>query len=191
MSENGLTPLMGEDDHAVARSLSLRGVHPPAKVPGYDQEVFLGHGAYGEVWIAVNRNSGRKVAIKYYTRRGGHDWASLAREVEKLRYLFSDRYVVQLFEVGWESDPPFYVMEYMENGSLEHLLQSGQIPLDDAVGFFREIAVALMHAHNKGILHCDLKPGNILLDQDRRPRLADFGQSRLTNEMENRLRSQP
>jgi hypothetical protein len=178
-----LTPLMGEADQANARSLSLRGVHPPAKVPGYEQEEFLGHGAYGEVWIAVNRNSGRKVAIKYYTRRGGLDWASLAREVEKLRYLFSDRYVVQLFEVGWESDPPYYVMEYMENGSLEELLRSGQIPLEDAVAFFREIAVALVHAHNKGILHCDLKPGNILLDQDRQPRLADFGQSRLTNEM--------
>jgi hypothetical protein len=178
---------MGEVDQAIAKSLSLRGVHPPAKVPGYEQEEFLGHGAYGEVWIAVNRNSGRKVAIKFYTRRGGLDWASLAREVEKLRYLFTDRYVVQLFEVGWESDPPYYVMEFMENGSLEDLLRAGQIPLEDAVGFFREIAVALVHAHNKGILHCDLKPGNILLDQDRRPRLADFGQSRLTNEMSSAL----
>jgi hypothetical protein len=183
VKEQQLTPLMGEEDRAAARSLSLRGVQPPAKVPGYEQEVFLGHGAYGEVWIAVNRNSGRKVAIKFYTRRGGLDWASLAREVEKLRYLFSDRYVVQLFEVGWESEPPYYVMEYMENGSLEDLLRAGQLSVDAAVEYFREIAVALVHAHNKGILHCDLKPGNILLDQDRRPRLADFGQSRLTNEM--------
>ncbi|HEV3438909.1 MAG TPA: serine/threonine-protein kinase [Gemmata sp.] len=183
VSDEGLTPRMNEEDQVVARSLSLRGVHPPVKVPGYEQEEFLGHGAYGEVWIAVNRNSGRKVAIKFYTRRGGLDWASLAREVEKLRYLFSDRYVVQLFEVGWESDPPYYVMEFMENGSLEDLLRAGQIPVHDAVGYFREIAIALVHAHNKGILHCDLKPGNVLLDQDRRPRLADFGQSRLTNEM--------
>ncbi len=183
MSDGGQTPLMGEFEQAAARELSLRGVRPPAKVPGYEQEQFLGHGAYGEVWVAVNRNSGRKVAIKFYTRRGGLDWSSLAREVEKLRYLFSDRYVVQLFEVGWESDPPYYVMEYMENGSLEDLLRGGPLSAHDAVIYFREIAVALVHAHNKGILHCDLKPGNVLLDQDRRPRLADFGQSRLTNEM--------
>ena len=121
MSDGGQTPVMGEAERAAARELSLRGVRPPVKVPGYEHEQFLGHGAYGEVWVAVNRNSGRKVAIKFYTRRGGLDWASLAREVEKLRYLFSDRYVVQLFEVGWESDPPYYVMEFMENGSLEDL----------------------------------------------------------------------
>ncbi|MCE9563733.1 MAG: serine/threonine protein kinase [Planctomycetes bacterium] len=183
MIDGGPTPLMGDKDCSAARELSLRGARPPAKVPGYEQEQFLGSGAYGEVWVAVNRNSGRKVAIKFYTRRGGLDWASLAREVEKLRYLFSDRYVVQLFEVGWESDPPYYVMEFMENGSLEDLLRTGPISTHDAIGDFREVAIALVHAHNKGILHCDLKPANILLDHDRRPRLADFGQSRLTNEM--------
>lgn len=174
---------MGDDDRNAARELSLRGVRPPVKVPGYEQEQFLGHGAYGEVWTAVNRNSGRRVAIKYFTRRGGLDWAALAREVEKLRYLFSDRYVVQLFEVGWESDPPYYVMEYMEHGSLEDLLRTHRPTVPEAVSIFREVAVALVHAHDKGILHCDLKPANILLDHEHKPRLADFGQSRLTNEM--------
>src|SRR5215212_6860133 len=168
VSDTGLTPVMGEAEIAAARELSLRGARPPVKVPGYDQEQFLGHGAYGEVWTAVNRNSGRRVAIKFFTRRGGLDWAALAREVEKLRYLFSDRYVVQLFEVGWESDPPYYVMEFMENGSLEDLLRSGSLSAHEAATYFREIAVALVHAHNKGILHCDLKPGNVLLDHDRR-----------------------
>jgi eukaryotic-like serine/threonine-protein kinase len=179
----GQTPRMNDADCARARDLSLRGVRPPVKVAGYEHEQFLGHGAYGEVWVAVNRNSGRKVAIKFFTRRGGLDWAALAREAEKLRYLFSDRYVVQLFEVGWESEPPYYVMEFMENGSLEDVLRAGPISVPDAIMYFREIAVALVHAHDKGILHCDLKPGNVLLDTDRRPRLADFGQSRLTNEL--------
>ncbi|AMV28713.1 Serine/threonine-protein kinase PknB [Gemmata sp. SH-PL17] len=183
MSDSGLTPVMGETDREAARELSLRGIHPPAKVPGYDQEQFLGHGAYGEVWTAVSRNSGRRVAIKFFTRRGGLDWSALAREVEKLRYLFSDRYVVQLFEVGWESDPPYYVMEFMENGSLEDLLRTYRPTVHDAVTIFREVAIALVHAHDKGILHCDLKPANILLDHERKPRLADFGQSRLTNEV--------
>jgi hypothetical protein len=183
VNETGQTPLMGETDCDAARELSLRGVRPPTKVPGYEQEQFLGHGAYGEVWTAVSRNSGRRVAIKFFTRRGGMDWSALAREVEKLRYLFSDRYVVQLFEVGWESEPPYYVMEYMENGSLEDLLRSHRLTVHEAVNYFREVAIALVHAHDKGILHCDLKPANILLDHERKPRLADFGQSRLTNEM--------
>ncbi len=183
MSDPGLTPVMRPVDLDAARALSLRGAHPPVKVPGYEQEQFVGHGAYGEVWAAVNRNSGRRVAIKFFTRRGGLDWSALAREVEKLRYLFSDRYVVQLFEVGWESDPPYYVMEYMENGSLEDTLRTHRPPVHEAVTVFREVATALVHAHDKGILHCDLKPANILLDNEKKPRLADFGQSRLTNEI--------
>jgi hypothetical protein len=183
VNDIGSTPVMTEADCDTARRLSLRGVRPPVKVPGYENEQFLGYGAYGEVWTATNRNSGRRVAIKYFTRRGGVDWASLAREVEKLRYLFSDRYVVQLLEVGWEADPPFYVMEYMENGSLEDRLQKAPLSVDEAVAIFREVAIALVHAHDKGILHCDLKPANILLDHHHKPRLADFGQSRLTNEM--------
>jgi hypothetical protein len=135
------------------------------------------------VWAATDTNSGRKVAIKFYTRRGGTDWAALAREVEKLRYLFNSRHVVQLLRVGWDSDPPYYVMEFLENGSLEDLLRAGPLPVGQAVGLFRDIAVGLVHAHNKGVLHCDLKPGNVLLDHDRRPRLADFGQARLTHEL--------
>ena len=47
---------------------------------------------------------------------------------------------------------------------------------------FEEIATGLMHLHGKGVFHCDIKPGNILLDQDDKPRLADFGQSRLSSD---------
>ncbi len=91
--------------------------------------------------------------------------------------------MVQLLDVGWHAEPPYYVMEYVENGSLDDLLnQRGTLPADEAVALFREVAIGLTHAHDKGVLHCDLKPANILLDQDRRPRLADFGQSRLSHE---------
>lgn len=180
-------PLAGTvsmDDLAEARSatLSLESVRPPLKVPGYEQEQFLGRGAFGEVWKAVDSNSGREVAIKFYNHRGGIDWSHMTREVEKLQYLFSDRHVVQLFDVGWDSDPPYYVMEYMGYGSLEDRLRERPMSVDEAVKTIREIAVGLAHAHDKGILHCDLKPGNIMMDQDSKPRLADFGQARLKHE---------
>jgi hypothetical protein len=173
---------MDEEARHTAQELSLQHIRPPLHLAGYEQERFLGKGAFGEVWVAVNSNNGRQVAIKFYNRRGGLDWSLLTREVEKLRYLFTDRYVVQLFEVGWDADPPYYVMEYMENGSLEEKLSAGTLSVAEAVGLFHEIAVGLVHAHGKGILHCDLKPANILLDQDHKPRLADFGQSRLSKE---------
>jgi len=176
------TLLMNEAERQQAAALSEQPRQPPLRVPGYEREQFVGKGAYGEVWQAVNTNNGRRVAIKFYSRRGGLDWSLLSREVEKLSFLFSDRYVVQLFDVGWDANPPYYVMEFMEQGSLEDRLQSGNMTSAHAVELFHEIAVGLLHAHEKGILHCDLKPANILLDQDLKPRLADFGQSRLTHE---------
>lgn len=165
-----------------SREASQRPSKPPVHVAGYEPERFLGEGAYGEVWVASDRNTGRRVAIKFYTHRGGVDWSLLSREVEKLSFLFSDRYAVQLFEVGWDSDPPYYVMEYLENGSLADRIAAGPLPMDEAVAVFRDVAQGLSHAHGKGVLHCDLKPANVLLDQDHRPRLADFGQSRLSHE---------
>jgi hypothetical protein len=170
-------------DEQRSMELSLARTRPPTQVPGYQTQRFLGAGAYGEVWVGTDKNTGRKVAIKFYAHRRGVDWSLLSREVEKLVFLSADRYVVQLLEVGWESEPPYYVMEYVDNGSLEDLLRAhGTFTVAEATEMFREIAVGLNHAHGRGVLHCDLKPANILLDQDHRPRLADFGQSRLSNE---------
>ena len=172
-----------DSQQQLASELSLRRTRPPAEVPGYEFEKFLGSGAYGEVWVALDRNTGRKVAVKFYTHRGGLDWRLLSREVEKLVLLSADRYIVQVLDVGWDATPPYYVMEFIENGSLDaYLGQLGPLPIEDAVDMFRGVATGLLHAHNKGVLHCDVKPANVLLDQDHKPRLADFGQSRLSHE---------
>jgi hypothetical protein len=173
-----------QDDPQRRRALemSLTRGQPPTQVPGYDPERFLGVGAYGEVWVAIERNTGRRVAIKFYAHRGGLDWSFLSREVEKLAFLFADRYVVQLLAVGWDAEPPYYVMEYLPRGSLADRLRHGPLGVDEALAIFQDVARGLVHAHGKGVLHCDLKPANILLDEDQKPRLADFGQSRLSHE---------
>lgn len=177
------TEFQNPDELRRARQLSLQSTQPPGEAPGYEIQRCLGTGAYGEVWVATDQVTGRRVAIKFYLHRGGLDWPLLSREVEKLVFLSADRYVVQLLDVGWHAEPPYYVMEYVDNGSLDDLLiERGTLTPEEAVVMFREIAVGLTHAHGKGVLHCDLKPANILLDLDRRPRLADFGQSRLSHE---------
>lgn len=172
-----------DDEQKRAEQLSLQRTRPSIDLPGYEVRSFLGAGAYGEVWVAMDENTGRQVAIKFYTHRSALDWSLLSREVEKLVFLSADRYVVQLLDVGWDSEPPYYVMEYIENGSLDdYLRKHGSIPIGSAIELFRDVVVGLLHAHRKGVLHCDLKPANILLDEDLKPRLADFGQSRLSHE---------
>ena len=163
-----------------ARKLSVEPTRPPSKIEGYNIQSFIGRGSYGEVWLAIDQKTGKRVAIKFYAQRSSVDVKQLAQEVEKLVVLAADRHVVQLLDVGWDASPPYYVMDYIESGSLEDQIKSGaSMPVSRAVEVFREVATGLMHLHGKGVLHCDLKPGNVLLDPDGKPRLADFGQSRL------------
>ncbi len=170
-------------DQRVSEDLSLRATSPPATLPGYRLERFIGSGTFGQVWYGRNLNTSRPVAIKFYLHRGGVNWTLLSREVKNLVQLSADRSVVQVLDVGWDAEPPYYVMEYLPSGSLEDMLLSrGRLPIEESVKTFRKICVGLNHCHGKGILHCDLKPANILLDEDFDPRLADFGQSRMSSD---------
>jgi hypothetical protein len=155
----------------------------PPDILGYVLHTLLGRGAYGEVWLGENRTTRRQVAVKLLRSRASLDWSLLDSETEKLAFLAADRRVVQLLDVGRDSDPPFFVMEYVSRGSLaSHVEERGPLPLARAVEIFEELALALKQIHGKGILHCDLKPSNVLLDDELRPRLADFGQSRMSED---------
>lgn len=179
---NDKTLKQSPEERSQAAHLSKDGLSLPAKVPGYIIIRSLGEGSYGSVWLAQEENTGKYVAIKFYTYRRGLDWSLLNREVEKLAELYTSRHIISLQGVGWNSDPPYYMMEYLENGSLSSFLDSGPLPVSEAVRIAKTVLLALVHAHGRGILHCDLKPANILLDANFEPRLCDFGQSRLSDE---------
>ena len=178
----GDTLILDDAGREQSRLLSLQGVRPPADVPGYSFVRRLGMGAFGVVWLAREDRTGRMVAIKFYPRQRGMNWTLLSREVEKLAAVYTSHHIVRLLDVGWTSDPPYFVMEYVEGGSLGSRLSGARLSTDEAVRIAREICSALVDAHGAGVLHCDLKPDNVLLDGQGRVRLCDFGQARMSHE---------
>lgn len=176
------TEIQDDDGREEARRLSLADSGPPTEIDGYTVVRQLGMGAYGTVWLAREDRTGRMVAIKYYPHRRGLNWSLLNREVEKLATLYTSRNIVSLLDVGWNAEPPYYVMEFVENGSLGDLLADGPLSTDEAVRIARQVCTALVEAHGAGVLHCDLKPDNVLLDSQFQVRLCDFGQSRMSHE---------
>jgi serine/threonine protein kinase len=176
------TLVQSDIQQARSKEISSTEIFAEPRLPGYELRHRLGGGAYGEVWLAVQMNTGREVAIKFFSRHKGLDWPLLRREVGKLVQVISERRVVHLLEVGWDADPPYYVMEYLEGGSLADRLDDKPLPVGEAVQLFRELAEALVYLHSKAVLHCDLKPSNVLLDARGQIRLADFGQARLSTE---------
>ena len=177
------TPIQTPEQLEATRRLSERPAGRVPRVPGYELIERIGEGAYGDVWLARDERTSKRVAIKLYSNRRGLDWTQLNREVEKLALLDASRNIVHLLDVGWQHDPPYFVMEFLGGGSLEeYVQQNGPLTADDAVRTVRAVCQALVYAHGRGILHCDLKPANVLLDSSLEPKLCDFGQSRLLDE---------
>ena len=87
-------------------------------VGNYRVTKLLGEGGMGAVYLGEHPVIGRKVAIKFFTRATGLDFALLKQEVAKLLEMVNERRVVQLLRVGWEAEPPYYVMEFLPGGSL-------------------------------------------------------------------------
>jgi serine/threonine protein kinase/Tol biopolymer transport system component len=134
----------------------------------------------GEVYRARDTRLDRTVAIKVLP---GHLSASpdlrrrLEREAKAVSQL-SHPHICTLYDVGREADTGFLVMEYLEGETLAHRLEKGLLPLDQALRVASEIADALDKAHRQGVVHRDLKPGNIMLTKSG-AKLLDFGLAKL------------
>ncbi|HSC91121.1 MAG TPA: serine/threonine-protein kinase [Gaiellaceae bacterium] len=136
----------------------------------------LGAGAMATVWEADDLELGRRVAVKILAADA--DRARFEREAHAAARLAHPN-VVQVFDVGEDERGAYLVLELLSGGTLEDRLSPGA-PLADAEAerIAAGIAAGLAHAHERGLVHRDLKPGNVLFDDDR-PKLADLGIARL------------
>src|ERR1700693_3253866 len=128
----------------------------------------IGAGGMGEVWKARDTRLDRIVAIKRLKAEHSERFQRETRAIAALNH----PHICQIYDVG----PDYLVMEYVEGAPLK-----GPLPLEEALRLAMQIASALEDAHGQGILHRDLKPGNILLTEKGATKLLDFGLAKLMN----------
>ena len=153
---------------------SLTGILPPR----YRDPSPIGFGGMGEILRAEDSELGRTVAIKVLAERFARDPSlrqRFTREALAAARLSGDPSTVTIYDVGEWQGRPFIVMEYVDGGSLEDRLRAGRPSTDEALDWLGQAAAALDAAHAKGVVHRDVKPGNLLLTSAGALRVADFG----------------
>ncbi len=158
---------------------------PP--IQGYLLIKPLGRGAYAQVWEGIQVRTRKFVAVKVFTKKSGVYWFYLQREVDRLIRLDKHPHIVSLLDADLAGEVPYYVMDLAQDGSLERFVEGDTPPderreADSVAGWMEEVAQALSYVHAKQMVHCDLKPANLLLDEEGHVRVADFGNSRILSE---------
>jgi len=149
----------------------------PAQVGRYEVLSLLGEGAFGAVYLALDPRLNREVALKVpHSRRlkNQTDRAQFLREAQLVATLQHPA-LVHVFDVSCEGDECYMVMEYIQGQTLAALLRGSRLTQRAAALLIAEVAEAVHEAHKVGLVHCDLKPGNILIDAAGSPHVTDFG----------------
>jgi serine/threonine protein kinase/formylglycine-generating enzyme required for sulfatase activity len=150
----------------------------PSHIGRYRVERLLGEGGFGRVYLAFDDQLGRPVAVKVPHRRlvpraaDAEPYLREARTVAKLDH----PHIVPVFDVGGTEECPFFfVSKYVEGSTLDERIRVGRPAATAAAELVAAVADALHYAHRQGLVHRDVKPGNILLDTAGQPYVADFG----------------
>ncbi len=137
----------------------------------------IGEGGMGEVFLAEDTNLNRRVAIKVLSDRFAHDSERLARFRREAELLASLNHpnIAAIYGLEESNGKRFIVMELVEGQTLAQRLLKGPLPVGDAQEVCRHIAEGLEAAHEKGVIHRDLKPGNVMITADEKVKILDFG----------------
>ncbi len=147
----------------------------------YELLEVLGEGSFGRVYRGRDLRLGRVVAVKVIKPWWAEDeaWVERFEREAQLLARVSDPGVVRIYDIGEADEGPYYVTELVEGESLADRIQRGPLPVEEARGIAEQLCAALAGAHREGVVHCDVKPANVLLGEDGRVRVGDFGVARL------------
>jgi serine/threonine-protein kinase len=157
-----------------------------ARLGHYDIVDELGRGGMGVVYKGYEPALGRYVAIKVLSTQMAHDPVFVERFLREARSMaaLSDPNIIQIYFIGQDEDQVFFAMEFIDGDSLSGFLKrDGKISTGDAIKVLLQAAKGLAAAHAEGVIHRDIKPGNIMINNRGVVKVADFGIALASNDI--------
>lgn len=177
-----ITLAMGERSSSGADEIQASAFEfvPGARVGPYEIVALAGRGGMGEVYRARDSRLGRNVALKLLPSEVGRDAARLHRFEQEARTASSLNHpnILTIYEIGETAGTPFFVTELIDGDALREQMTGDPINLRQVLDVAEQVASALAAAHEAGIVHCDIKPENIMVRRDGLVKVLDFGLAR-------------
>jgi eukaryotic-like serine/threonine-protein kinase len=171
--ESERVPGMIRDDSGLLAARALQDGfqdHDPMigrNVGAYRIERLLGNGGMGAVYLASGNNAADQQAVAVKVIKRGFDTAGVIRRFRRERQILSNldhKYIARILEGGACDDgQPYFVMEYIEGRSIDHYVEDRELPVADRLRLFMKVCAAVDAAHRNGIVHRDIKPGNVAM----------------------------
>ncbi|MFO0843501.1 MAG: serine/threonine-protein kinase [Gemmataceae bacterium] len=167
--------------------LLLRGQAERFLIGDFKVQRPLGEGGMGKVYLAERRSQPQRVAIKLLRRDQAHDEAARERFTREARavVVMDHPNIVRIHEIHTRDASPYVVLEYVEGESLQQVLdREGKLPYPRAVTYALQVARGLEHAHDRGVVHRDVKPENLRVTGDGVVKILDLGLARFIEDEE-------
>jgi len=158
----------------------------------YDIVAELGRGGMGVVYKGYEGSLGRYVAIKVLADSLAHDEGVKERFLREARSMaaLNDPHIIQIYYIGDDDGQTYFVMEFVEGESLGTLLKrEKKVPVGPAAKIIQQTALGLATAHDRGVIHRDIKPGNLMISSRGTVKIADFGIALSNQDLSNKLTS--
>lgn len=191
-NQRSLVQILVDNEYVTRRQVSrlkqlIEAERSDQKIPGYKVLRKLGAGAMATVWLGKQLSLDRDVAIKVLPRKYTTNPQFVERFYAEGRAAAQLNHpnIVQAYDVGKAGDYHYFVMEFVDGRTVhDDIVKHKKFPERDAIDITLQVAEALMHAHDRGLIHRDVKPKNVMITKEGVVKLADMGLARAISDKE-------